>query len=154
VKTVLLVAGLLILFGLTAWLGNTRQPQHTIIRVTDGDGLLLSNGTVIRIQGIDAPEHDQPYGKEAKAALRPIEGRVAQYKPYGTDRYGRVIARVYVDGIDIGLSLLKLGLAHHYGKYDDTWAYSRAEYEAKEARRGLWADDYVVEPWEWRDHDR
>lgn len=150
-RAVLLVAGLLILSGVIAWLGNTRQPQHAILRVTDGDELLLSNGTVIRIQGIDAPEHDQPYGKEAKEALKPIVGHTATYEPYDTDRYGRTIARVYVDGIDIGLSLLKLGLAWHYSAYDHDTTYWQAERDAKEAGRGLWAEPNSVPPWEWRD---
>jgi len=150
-KAVLLVVGLLILFGLVAYLGNTRQPQHVIIRITDGDGLLLSNGTVIRIQGIDAPEHDQPYGKSAKEALQPIVGHVARYEPYDMDRYGRTIARVYVDDIDIGKALLKLGLAWHYTAYDTDSTYWQAERAAKEAKRGLWADPGAVPPWDWRD---
>ena len=38
-------------------------------RVIDGDTIVLMNGSRVRLEGIDAPERDQPYGPTARAAL-------------------------------------------------------------------------------------
>ena len=38
-------------------------------RVTDGDTIVLMDGSSVRLEGIDAPERDQPYGPTATAAL-------------------------------------------------------------------------------------
>jgi micrococcal nuclease len=148
-----LAVGFLLLSGGVAYLGNTRQPIHRIVKIYDGDTIGLSDGTIIRIQGIDAPEKGQPYGREAKEALKPVVGYAVTYRPYDTDRYGRIVARVYVDGIDIGLALLKRGLAWHYGAYDASGGYAAAERDARKKGRGLWAEPSQVPPWEWRSRD-
>jgi micrococcal nuclease len=150
VRTLLPVLGFFVLAGAVAYLGITRQPVHAVTRIVDGDTIELSNGTIIRIQGIDAPESGQPYGKEAKEALAPIIGYIVSYKPYDTDKYGRTVARVYVEGIDIGLSQIKRGYAWHYAAYDASSDYASAEQDARAARLGLWGDPAPVPPWEWR----
>ena len=38
-------------------------------RVIDGDTIVLMDGSRVRLEGIDAPERDQPYGPTARAAL-------------------------------------------------------------------------------------
>ena len=41
-----------------------------------------------------------------------------------------------------------------YRKYARDQAYFAAEGEAKEARRGLWADKNPIPPWEWRHREQ
>ena len=73
-----------------------------------------------------------------------------------TDRYGREVGKVLVDGVDANLEQLKRGLAWHYKAYqreqpaDDRLAYAAAEKDAAAARLGLWQDAVPVAPWEWR----
>jgi len=78
-----------------------------------------------------------------------------EVKSYGTDRYGRVLGVVFVDGKDINLEMVKAGLAEVYrGKPADglnPGPYCNAEVEAKKAGIGMWsAGDKYISPKEWR----
>lgn len=53
------------------------------------------------------------------------------------DRYGRIVARCSVQGVDVGRSLVEAGWATAYRKY--SLQYVDAEARAKAARRGIWA---------------
>lgn len=51
-------------------------------------------------RGIDAPESEMPYGKEAKAELlKLVEGKPLKIHVYGVDQYGRRVGDVYCGGI-------------------------------------------------------
>ena len=107
--------------------------------------------TVIRINGIDAPERGQYYGDVATIHLDwLIRGKTVELKLKQCDQYGRWIATVYADGKDIGAEMLKEGLAWHYKKFDTSRLYTWLEAEAKQAGLGLWSDDRAVAPWVWR----
>ena len=66
--------------------------------VTDGDSISVAKaGKSVRVRlfGIDCPEMDQKYGKEARALARELAyGKVVSIEPNGKDRYGRTIGRV------------------------------------------------------------
>jgi len=47
--------------------------------------------------------------------------------------------------------MLKAGMAWNFAKYSKTKDFIDAESEAPENKRGLWADEDVIAPWEWRD---
>lgn len=118
-------------------------------KVADGDGINI-DGNKIRILGFDAPEWNQPGGKEATAAL----GALIQYgftlKISGRrDRYGRTLARLIVKRRWLGLQLtadvtvLMLRAGHgHSNARGRQWlsAYGRAELYARLMQRGLWAN--------------
>lgn len=53
------------------------------------------------------------------------------------------------NGIDVEAVMLKVGLAHHFSRYDDSAEYERFEAEAREQRRGLWQRPDVIEPCVW-----
>lgn len=70
------------------------------------------------------------------------------------DRYGRLVARVLVDGKDLSLALVNAGLAWHYLKYSSDPVLSAAEQTAKAAKIGVWSLPNPVPPWEVRKQRR
>jgi hypothetical protein len=70
--------------------------------------------------------------------------------PRDIDRYGRTVARVVVDGEDLGLALVRAGLAWHYTHYSNDVELARAESAARAAKRGIWSHAKPIPPWEYR----
>ena len=66
------------------------------------------------------------------------------------DRYGRIVGRVYVDGLDVNAVLVRGGYAWVYRKYSDDAELYDMEAGARKYRRGLWAHLNPIPPWEWR----
>ena len=74
---------------------------------------------------------------------------------YGTDRYGRTLGVVYVDGRDVNLEMVRAGLAEVYrgrpAKGFDNEPYQKAEDAARRAGVGMWSlGDKYISPKEWR----
>lgn len=112
-----------------------------------GDGLLK-----VRVYGIDAPELGQkPWGAQSQALLEQLLTRSVKLEVVDTDRYGRVVARLYDGNRDLGLEMVRQGGAAVYEAYNDSPAYEYAQQEAKQAKRGIWSRrGGQQEPWEWR----
>lgn len=127
-----------------------------VTRVIDGDSLevhVFGVGPVeVRLHGIDTPEWDQPYGRAARAELRQlIETRRVRLASETIEAYGRLVATVYRDDLNVNHEMVRRGYAWWYRRYAGfDLALRRAEKEAREARRGLWRDEDPVPPWEWR----
>jgi endonuclease YncB( thermonuclease family) len=132
-----------------------------VIGVSDGDTLTLlteSRAQIkVRLAGIDSPEGGQAFGQPAKRALSDCAfGKHADVEGSKIDRYGRLIGKVLVNGVDCNLRQVNLGLAWHYRQYaleqspQDRTAYANAEDSAKAKRRGLWHDGDAVPPWDYR----
>lgn len=89
--------------------------------VVDGDTFWLADEK-IRIESIDAPETDQAkcaaervQGEAAKRRLRSLLNSGPIYvQRTGTDRYRRTLARVLVNGIDVGEVMVGEGLVRRY----------------------------------------
>jgi endonuclease YncB( thermonuclease family) len=142
---------------------KTRAPNGTfqaeVVRVTDGDTIVVRTadfaGLKTRLYGIDAPESDQPGGREAKAALEPLRGRVVKVLKMDTDRHRRLVALIEEqDGKSVNLDLAARGHAWHYARYCRAQPIcGRIKSAAAEARRrglGLWQSPNPVPPWVWR----
>lgn len=67
-----------------------------------------------------------------------------------TDRYGRVVGEVWVNGMDANLEEISQGMAWVYRKYGHEPAYFAAEKAACQARVGLWSQPNGMPPWEYR----
>ena len=124
-------------------------------RVSDGDTIhVVTDGNVkfkVRLDRIDAPEKDQPYGKESTAYLTSlIRGKTVRVEWVKKDQYGRVLGIVYLDKADINLQMVATGNAWHYSYFDKTPAYSAAESAAREKKLGLWTVENPINPYEWR----
>lgn len=115
-------------------------------RVIDGDTIILRDGTIVRYQGINAPANNEPFYKEATEANRKLveNKKVAlQYDAYTSDRFGRILAYVFVGDKNISVELVKLGLAkvniiadRRKLIYQDDLL--KAEQEAKNKKLGIW----------------
>ncbi|MEC8071037.1 MAG: thermonuclease family protein, partial [Pseudomonadota bacterium] len=98
---------------------------------------------------------DQPWGLEAKAALKVwAENRRAEIRIVDTDRYGRLVATLWVDGENINRKLVAEGHAWVYRRYLRDRALLRLEASAKAGGIGLWSGKDAVEPRVWRRQKR
>jgi micrococcal nuclease len=124
---------------------------RVVVRVVDGDTLVLDGGERVRLIGVNTPETKDPrrpveyFGKEASAFVRRVaEGKRArlEYDQERADRYGRTLAYVYLeDGTFLNAEIIRQGYGHAYTRFpfryaDEFRAYER---EARENNRGLWA---------------
>ena len=122
-----------------------------IAKVIDGDTIKLSDGTKVRLHGIDAPERNQPYGKEATRELNRLLGSSAYVETTDIDRYGRTVAVLWTSsGVNVNLEMVCRGAAWWYEKYArrDT-KLRECQESARESNQGLWDGDPIA-PWEWR----
>jgi len=127
-----------------------------VVGVVDGDtaDIRLQSGMIrVRLHAIDAPERDQPQGAASKAALsKLVYGRNVDVEPIEQDRYDRLVARLWLDGLDVNAEMLRLGQAWVYRRYADDPAYCAYEKAARDLGRGLWSlpAGQRAAPWEWR----
>lgn len=81
-------------------------------RVVDGDTVYTKDGTKIRLHGIDTPERDQPYGKQATRALDGLIKTKVYVVEKDTDRYGRLVGVLYTpEGLNVNLAMVCSGHA-------------------------------------------
>lgn len=124
------------------------------VGVHDGDTISVMHAgraVKIRLEGIDCPELGQDFGTRAKqftSAL--VFGKDVVVKEYNLDIYRRTVARIYVDGKNLCLELVRAGLAWHYKHYSSDPVLAEAEAEARKAKTGLWSMPNPVPPWEYR----
>ena len=132
--------------------------EGKVIKIADGDTLTIlvdKQQLKIRLSDLDTPERKQPFGTRAKQALSDLAyGKQARVVEVTKDRYGRIVGRVYVDGIDVNRELVAQGYAWVYRKYSDDAELLRLEAEAKRQEFGLWADAHPIPPWDWRRGER
>ena len=159
-RAVLVVASCAGLWSCTA--GPQPRPDTqptmsgTVTRVIDGDTIevQLSSGPIrVRLNSIDTPENDQPWGPEAQAALaRRVDGKRVELEPVTQDRYDRLVVVVLLDGENINAWMVQQGDAWAYRDYLDDPGYCAWEATARASQRGLWSlpPGSRVAPWEWR----
>jgi endonuclease YncB( thermonuclease family) len=132
-----------------------------VVGIQDGDTLaLLVDGqdeVRIRLAEIDTPESRQLWGSRARQALSAMAfHRAARVVTTKTDRYGRTLGRVWIEGLDINAELVWAGHAWVYRQYSQDPQLLAMEAAARQARRGLWRlpEDERQPPWEWRPQHR
>jgi micrococcal nuclease len=133
----------------------------TVTKVNDGDSIevqLASGAGRVRMSAIDTPEYDQPYGSKSSAALKALlpVGSKVELEVVTQDQFHRMVAVVWltVDGkrVNINETMLREGHAWAYRRYMANAKFCDIEAEARDAKRGLWAQpvsDWVYPP-EWR----
>ena len=132
-----------------------------VVGVSDGDTVVVLDANKkqhkIRLSGIDAPEKAQPFGQRSKEHLSDLVfSKQVTVESDKTDKYGRTVGKVFVNGVDANLAQIKAGFAWHYKEYAkeqsaaDRESYARAETTARSSTLGLWRDAKLMPPWEWR----
>ena len=127
-----------------------------VVGIMDGDTLKLLTDDRrelrIRLAEIDAPEKNQAYGDVSKRSLSDLAyGKPASVHVVDTDRYGRIVGRVYIGTLDVNLAQVGRGMAWAYTEYLTDPQIAKLEARARQARVGLWADSREpVPPWEFR----
>lgn len=137
-----------------------------VVSVASGDTITIldANKTKykVRLSGIDAPEKAQPYGDLSKKSLSDLV--------YGKDvdiewlklekQHQRVVGKVLLNGVDINLAQVKLGMAWFFLHYQneqseqDRLNYANAQVAAENKQIGLWQDNNPTPPWEFRKQGR
>ncbi len=130
-----------------------------LVRVVDGDTAIINhmgNRITVRIQAIDCPESDQPFGDLARDALHSIlTSGALSWIGSGDSTYGRGVAALLVDGSDVGLMLVERGLAWPSDlQYMPPTEYLEAHKRARDEKRGLFADKKPIHPTQWRNRKK
>ncbi|HEX2215616.1 MAG TPA: thermonuclease family protein [Xanthobacteraceae bacterium] len=133
--------------------GGVTLAAGAVRAVIDGRTLALTDGTVVRLAGLDLPSGDDPSTKslaaQAKAFLESLaSGRTitAKSESRSRDRYGRVPAYVFLtEGLEGPLqrAILARGFARvaaRAGERICAGGLLASERRAREAGLGLWGD--------------
>lgn len=126
--------------------------------VTDGDTLWVqpdAGGSVrkLRIDGIDAPEICQAGGEVSRDALaRQVLHQRVTVVVRRHDVYGRGLARIELNGSDLGGHMVRAGQAWSYRWRRDAGPYAMEEAAARQSRAGLFANNRSVRPRDFRQH--
>lgn len=141
-----------------------------VTRILDGDTIevqtLSENMAVteipvrVRLNGVDAPEKQQPYGQRSKQFLADmIGGKQVTMVIDGRDRYNRILGDIFIkqcttkcEAVSVNTAMVKAGMAWAYRYHNVAVNPHMAALEAtaRSEGLGLWQDKKPVEPWKWR----
>lgn len=115
--------------------------------VIDGDTVVIEGGEKVRYIGMDTPEAGEPFYGEAKKRNSGLVGgkrvRLVFCEAQKRDKYGRLLAWVYADGVFVNETLVKEGLARKFPVppcgLEKSAEFRRAEDEARARKIGLWS---------------
>lgn len=129
--------------------------QGHVVGVPDGDTLTIRvDGKSVRVglDGVDAPELGQAYGKSARRSLAELcRGKEAHVVERGKDDEGRILGSVRCGEIDANAEQVRRGMAWVHLRYLPLGSpLYEFEANARLRRVGLWRAKEPVPPWEWK----
>jgi endonuclease YncB( thermonuclease family) len=90
-------------------------PSAAVLHVAnqkDGDSFVASDGTEYRLGMVNAPELDEPCGRDAREFSRQFLALGLSVDAYSSDRYGRRVAEVFDrSGKSLNVALARSGYA-------------------------------------------
>jgi hypothetical protein len=108
------------------------------------------DGTAWRVwlAGIDAPEGSQPFHEHARYFLNRLAPTHATAQVHVVEREGasRLVGRVVLGDVDLGLEMIRAGWAWAYAP-EASAEQRAAEAVARNQRIGLWAEADPTAPW-------
>ncbi len=136
---IILVILVVLLFGInynildSLFKGFFKERVEVVVeRVIDGDTVVVK-GNSLRLLGINAPEKGEAQYDRAKEYLEDLVLNKTVYYEEGRekrDKYGRLLAYLFIDGENINLKLIKRGFANiyfpsgkdkYYSEFKATW---------------------------------
>ena len=87
---------------------------------------------------------------ELASAAELVMGKQIKVASRAVDDYGRLVATVHIDGLNVNYEQVRRGMAWEYSRFHSNRELMALQREARQARRGLWAGDEAVEPSQWR----
>ena len=110
---------------------SASTPLYHVHHVVDGDTIRVTGGGIVRLIGVDTPERGECGYAEAKAITTQLvlnkDVTLEAGAKSDTDKYGRFLRYVNVDGYDVGLTLIRYGYAK--ARYDSRDGYGYHPYE-------------------------
>lgn len=139
-------------------LGNEINQAYLVTKVIDGDTIDVAidgKKETVRLIGIDAPETFgsrkslQCFGEQSSAFARNLlTGKQVVLEKDETqgerDKYQRLLRYIFLNGKNINQFMIEEGYSYEYTyqtPYKYQGAFKEAENQARESKRGLWADD-------------
>jgi len=136
--------------------------QHRVIRIVDGDTIVVDDQgkhEKVRLLCVNTPEsvhpdkkQNIPMGKVASNyAKERFKGKYVDLEFEGPirGRYGRLLAYVFVDGVNFNLELVREGLSPYYTKYGLSQKYDKefreAEQYAQKQKLNIWGDPELTQ---------
>jgi len=116
-------------------------------RIVDGDTIVLSFGSIVRYVGITAPENNEPFENESTEENRKlVEGKMVnlEYDNYKADKFGRILAYVFINSKNVSVELTRKGYAQvviyqHKKPFIYQDQLLKAQEQAKKNKRGIWS---------------
>jgi len=139
----------------------TAADQVRIIRIVDGDTVVVNyqgNNEKARMLCVNTPESAHPNKKQnipmGKIASDYTEKRLTgkyvdlEFEGPIRGRYGRLLAYVFVEGVNFNLELVRQGLSPYYTKYGLSQKYDqefrKAERHARKHKLNIWGDPKLI----------
>ena len=130
--------------------------HRLVVRVIDGDTIVVSPNEKVRLIGVDTPETVHPkkavacFGKQAKQFTHDaVEGKTIRLvldkvntERLHKDRYGRTLAYVFLEnGTMLNRELIREGYAHAYTRFPFRYLveFRQIERAARTQGLGLWS---------------
>lgn len=148
------LAPLLVLVAVAVSAAAQSVLEGTVTRVVDGDTIHVRVGgqiETVRYIGVNTPEvhhprkGEEPGGRAAAAVNRDLAGRRVRLEldTQSRDRYGRLLAYVWVDDTMVNAELVRRGFAQVMTVPPNVRhqaLFLKLQREARDAGRGLWAE--------------
>ncbi len=116
---------------------GTRE-KAIVARAIDGDTLELKDGRHIRLLNINTPEKTEKGSQEAKQFLSALENKTVELEITGTEKYGRLLARVYSPDY-VNLEQVRQGNARMFLVNEkELTEFKQAQEDARINERGIW----------------
>ena len=154
---VVIMIGLILLWYARSDAGEIDQPLQEVGfgKCTDGDTahfVISGEDMIVRFLAIDTPETkhptkgEEPFGKEAsdytcEMISNAQDIRLEYDSKAKEDKYGRILAWVFVDGELLQEKLVEMGyakVAYLYDDYKYTVRLLEAQEEAEKSKIGIW----------------
>lgn len=146
-KTLLLLGAAGIIAGSASVAKRVIYPGEKVLAVIDGDSFKIGRDQTIRLASLDAPETQFCFGTEAKEALtKKILGKRVLLKELKTDRFGRIMAMVYVDNELVNEYMIKNGFGLHiWDNSNQNQLLDKANNFARQNRLGIFSTECFQE---------